>query len=94
MENQLQQAVVITWVPLHNIQRHMIPGRESRGSSKFMSPELCTQVVQWLEQGLTSCPRYNQHEKRIINPGLFPRIEGVSGKVSERFHFHCWLVYG
>ena len=53
MQDQLRQAIVITRVSLHNIQCHVIPGRESRGSSKSTSLELCTQVVQWLEQGLT-----------------------------------------
>ena len=37
--------------------------RESRGSPKSTSPKLYAQVVQRLEQGLTLCPRYSQHEK-------------------------------
>ena len=28
-----------------------------------------------------------------LKSGSFPKIEGASGNVSERFHFHCQLAY-
>ena len=44
----------------------------------------CAHIVQWLEQGLTSCPQYNQHEKNapLLSTAYIER--GVDGRNCPR----------